>query len=465
MSQHTRTPSGTNTGLIVLIGFAILLALTGGTSQSTAPHLVALRPLSALFLAAALYWWQSGESHHGRPVLYFVLAWTIWTFVQLVPLPSWAWQNLPDRELVAELDQLLGVQGQWRPISWVPTRGWNALAAMIVPLTALLLAMALRARGLVLLNILLCVAILDASMNMLQLISGGQSNLYFYKHHPGAADGIFSNENHSGVFSAIGLLIATRLSLASARPGRSWQKIVYGASVLFFLLAVLIGGSRAALVAGLGALVSAAAMLYSTLNAADMRHSSDRPMPFGSRRISLAIMSVLFFGGLVGSFFWLERSASFDGILSRNTFEDLRWRIAPILWEMIQKNWPLGIGFGAFEEYYHIYEPTELMMPLYINQAHNDWGQSILEGGFVAVAIAVGLASWTFRQLAALWSRERGELQLLIFWVSAFVVVAAASIVDYPLRTPIFQVAAVWLLLVLGQDGGGVSHKERSAVA
>ncbi|MEO0644245.1 MAG: O-antigen ligase family protein, partial [Pseudomonadota bacterium] len=373
----------------------------------------------------------------------------------------WAWQSLPDRALLAELDAVLGLEGTWRPISWVPTRGWNALAGMIVPLTAVTLAIAVRARGTVLLSLLLGVALIDASMNFLQLASSGQDTFYLYKPHPGKTDGLFSNENHSGVFSALGLLVAMRLFLMPKPGKQAWQNIAYGAAYLFLFLAVLVGGSRAALVAGLGALLSTGAALYLTLRTG--RSPVARPvgapssamladMSADRTRWLLVAAGAALFAGLAGSFIWLERSPSFDGILSENTFEDLRWELAPILLEMIQKNWLFGIGFGAFEEYYHIYEPTALLLPLYINQAHNDWGQLILEGGLPAVAMALGLAGWIARKLLVLIKRGQASFPIVVFWLSILAIMAAASLIDYPIRTPIFQVAIVWMLVLLEDD-------------
>lgn len=436
----------------MLAAFTLLVAFCGGTSNPSPLQDVILRPLSALFLMAALYWWRRDESYSGRPALLFLVAWAGWTFLQLVPLPGWVWQSLPDRALIAELDSALGLDGQWRPISWVPTRGWNALAGMVVPFTALALAVILKVRSAVLLSLFLGVALLDATMNFLQLASTGQDTFYLYKPHPGRTDGLFSNENHSGVFSALGLLVAMRLFVMPKPKAQAWQNIAYGAAYLFLFLAVLVGGSRAALVAGLGALLSTGAVLFLTVRAARAPTAPIGRLTGQRGRWALLFAGGALFAALAGLFFWLERSPSFDGILSENTFEDLRWELAPILLEMILTNWLFGIGFGAFEEYYHIYEPTELLLPLFINQAHNDWGQLILEGGLPIVAVSLALAVWIARKLKALMTRGEASLPTLVFWLSVIAILAAASLIDYPIRTPIFQFAFVWLLLVLEQD-------------
>lgn len=463
MTKETPLPHR-NTQLAALAAFALLLAFCGGTSNPSPLQDAVLRPVCALFAMAAVYFWRSGERYSGRAALLFLSGWAGWTFLQLIPLPGWAWQSLPDRDLIVELDKAIGLEGQWRPISWVPTRGWNALAGMVVPFAALALAVVLRVRSAVLLSLLLGIAVLDAVMNFLQLASGGQEAFYLYKPHPGRTDGLFSNENHSGVFSAMGLLIAVRLFVMPKPKDQGWQNIVYTAAYLVLFVAVLVGGSRAALVAGLGALLSTGVVLFLTFRNARPPRMGRAP---GSGSGSGSILGrfagargrwlVLIAGGalfavLAGLFIWLERSPSFDGILSQNTFEDLRWELAPILLEMIETNWLFGIGFGAFEEYYHIYEPTALLLPQFINQAHNDWGQLALEGGLPALGLSLALALWIARRLTVLLRRGEASLPVLVFWMSALAILAAASLIDYPIRTPIFQVAIVWLLLALEQD-------------
>ncbi|MEL6485910.1 MAG: O-antigen ligase family protein [Pseudomonadota bacterium] len=450
---------------LVLGAFALLLAFTGGTSITTQVHHALLRPIAGLLLAAALYWWRAREAYDGRALLIFLGGWMLWTFLQLVPLPGWMWQNLPDRNLIAELGGLLGLQDQWRPISLVPTRGWNALAGLVVPLAALLLAITLRARAIVLLNLIVGIALIDATFNMLQLLSGGQDTFYLYRPHPGQTDGAFSNENHSGVFSALSLLVATRLLLSPKPPQQKWFNIGYGAAYLFLLLAILTGGSRAGIVAGLGAVLSSGAMFALVLRPEKGPAKAPASAPVAARgaiatrlaalgRWPFLLGAALAFTALVSLFFWLGRSPSVDGVLTRNAFEDLRWDLAPVLWEMVQANWLFGIGFGSFEEYYHLYEPTELLLPEYINQAHNDWAQLVLEGGIVAVALLVGLGVWATGKIRGMLAKGESAWPGVIFWLSLAVLIAAASLVDYPLRTAIFQVAIVWLLFVLDGDDG-----------
>ena len=100
---------------------------------------------------------------------------------------------------------------------------------------------------------------------------------------------------------------------------------------------------------------------------------------------------------------------------------------------------------------YHIYEPTALLIPHYVNQAHNDLAQLVIEGGLPATILLLLLMAWILSAVRALIIR-RGTLILGIFWMTVVIVLAAASLVDYPLRTPIFQVLGVWLVVLLAED-------------
>jgi O-antigen ligase len=90
-------------------------------------------------------------------------------------------------------------------------------------------------------------------------------------------------------------------------------------------------------------------------------------------------------------------------------------------------------------------------MSVYINQAHNDWVQLIIEGGVVVALILLSLLVWMARAIVAI-SLSRAARVRGIFWIGVFAIISAASMIDYPLRTPLFQVVAIWFLLALSRD-------------
>ena len=90
-------------------------------------------------------------------------------------------------------------------------------------------------------------------------------------------------------------------------------------------------------------------------------------------------------------------------------------------------------------------------MPSYVNQAHNDWAQFIIEGGFLAGLLLTGLFAWMIKAIGNILFHRTRTVDAT-FWMSIFAIIASASLVDYPLKTPLFQLATVWLLLALSRD-------------
>ena len=439
----------------VVVAFALVLSVTGGTSHWNVIHLAFLRAFSALVLIPAVYYISTRQLllHAHLIIFYAMLA--IWMSIQLVPLPT-AWLGGFESALgdASSKAQVL-TQSTTRSISWVPIRGWNALAALIVPIAALALALALKSTSRLLLVLIIGLGLADSFMGIVQSISGGLDGLYLYRmRNPGSADGLFSNENHSGVFSAIVMLVCTRLIVEnSRRAGTAYINLVCSGVFCLSLLSVLVGGSRAGLATGLFALSVGFGMVLIALQPAATatrfaswlnRIASYRWIP----AFSLAGTALL----LVAVFWLFDRAPGLREYLSRDTFEDLRWSIYPIVAEMTADHWFLGIGFGSFEEVYHLYETSDLLFPRFINQAHNDWLQFPLEGGLPAVTIAAGLLAWIVKSCVTLTTGGRDHVLLFVFWSAVFAILCLASFIDYPLRAPITQVVATWLLVCLGCD-------------
>ena len=113
--------------------FALLVGLTGGASRYDAIQIVPLRALSCLLLVPALYYLTVGQLRKERVLLTLFGVLVLLIAVQLVPLPPFVWQELPGREGIVRLDEALGLQDVWRPLTLAPMRTWNALGGLIVP--------------------------------------------------------------------------------------------------------------------------------------------------------------------------------------------------------------------------------------------------------------------------------------------------------------------------------------------
>ena len=196
--------------------FLGVVAFVGGSSSPEAVQLAVLRPFAALMLIPALYYLNLAQLRDARILLVLLSSLALWMALQLVPLPPAIWQSLPGREAIVALDNAAGLGDMWRPLSFVPTRGWNSLASLVVPGAALLLALATGAKPRDLLILIGGLGVFDALLGLLQTITGRDSVLYLYAiTNRGSPVGIFANENHSAVFSAISLLVIARLGATS----------------------------------------------------------------------------------------------------------------------------------------------------------------------------------------------------------------------------------------------------------
>ncbi|GMN02423.1 O-antigen ligase family protein [Erythrobacter sp. MTPC3] len=448
-------PVGNVQALIWLSLFAALVALLGGSARFDAVQIAALRPLAALFLIPAFYYLSRDSAKDAKVPLLLLAAITVWTAIQLIPLPPALWHALPGRGLLAELDAMHGLEGTWRPIAWVPMRGWNALMALVIPIAAALLVIALRPSGQSVLLIIAAMGCADAALGLLQITAGAGSPLYTYTHTNGGAPvGIFANENHSAVFSAMVLVVIARLGFSPRkRRVNPVYFIALAAAYILVLISLLVSGSRAGLGIGLVGVIATAVLAYLWLAKPKPGISAPKPMALMMQRPRTVMLAGLgAFLALLFALFQFERVPGLIDAMDQSAFEDLRWRILPILQEMMAAYWVFGIGFGSFDAVYMIEEPTELLNSAYLNQAHNDWAQIVIEGGIPAVLIVIALGVWTYLAVRSLYAQNFAALGRCVFWVTIAAMLTVASLFDYPLRTPIIQTIGVWLALVLAFD-------------
>lgn len=443
-------------GWIALALLAFVVAALGGSSRPDAVQIAALRPVAALFLIPAFYYFSRSNLGAMRvPVILFGLLCALMA-LQLVPLPAGVWQSLPGRAAVVALGEASGMQDIWRPISLVPARTMNALASLVVPAAALLLIVALAATRTQMLLTVAALGLVNAIAAILQAVSGGNEALYPYAiTNMGTPVGIFANQNHSAVFGAVSLLtIGYLLAASETRHWHRWQRGGLIAAFMIVMLAALTGGSRAGLLATFLAVLSCGTMFWLAF-AGDRRNRHAMPQILGRPiRPSLLVGGALaLVAAIIALFVMFDRVPALQTLTDAGSFEDLRWRLLPSLQAMIGQYWLTGAGFGSFEEAYHIVEPTALLEQVYVNQAHNDWAQLLIEGGLAAVLLCAVFAGWVIARLIAIGGESRAALVAVLFFVTLAAIILFASLVDYPLRTPIFQFVAMLWIGVLALSG------------
>lgn len=421
----------------VFVVLILLIFLMGGSSRGDVVLLVVLRPVAALFAAYAAATISLSELQRVRVPLAFLGSLALLISLQLVALPPSIWMALPERQLIAELSRQIGMENVWRPLAMSPEGARNALFSLLVPLAVLLNFARLteRQRGLVL-PLFWLLAMLSVLLGALQLVGQNDGPLYFYQWTNGTLPvGFFANRNHQALFVATGIVTGSVVLVMAQRRElpRFVGAIAAMTFVLFppFLLAV---GSRAGLVIGAAMFVPAAFIAWRGF--LQDRYRAAEP----SRKkhmTALAVVGVTAVAGLFAYLLTLSRSLAFSRLTTQSINEDLRARVLPTVIDMVESQFPVGAGFGGFDSSYRQIEPDSLLMPSYLNHAHNDWLEFALEGGALGLVILAAFIVWLALRLASMWRQTSIALQLqAVACAGIALAFAAGSVVDYPLRVP-----------------------------
>jgi hypothetical protein len=432
--------------LLIFLG---IVFLTGGGSRSDISSLAILRFVAACSLAWGI--WRVSRLDLARIWIPLILLAAVAgiAIVQLIPLPPGFWAGLPGRELIARIDGLIGLD-VWRPISLSPARTANTLASLVVPLAALVLFATVRDRNTILLG-LVFFGVLSGLVGVLQLSSDPRSAIYFYKiTNSGSAVGLFANRNHHAVFLACCVLISLYLMRPLSQRLPNWKRWSLAGSVVFMTLAIVANGSRAGLIALFLVILIAAIAAVLERSRFTRRDSSASAVrrylfPAGLAVTGAVIFTLFAFAG---------RSTAISRLLAGGQIEDLREKLLPYLLNMITDFQPFGTGLGAFEYAYKMREPYELLNPSYLNQAHNDWLQFPIEGGVAAITVMVvglGFAAIRLFRLAKLSRGDAPRVDECWLGFGLLLILAIASVVDYPLRVPSIMSVAIIALAMFAQ--------------
>lgn len=437
----------------VLAAFVGLVFLMGGGSRDDIASLVILRPACAFFAAYALTVAAPGDFARVRVPLLLLAALAVWMVVQLIPLPPGVWGGLPGRAVLLEVDRLTGLQGVWRPISLSPSKTMNSLASLVVPVTGLLLyAIQVNDDRRRILGLLVVTAAASALLGLGQFASGGSGPLYLYSvTNQGFPVGLFANRNHNAVFLATifviaGYMLAEHRRLA-ARSDRSVKPLLIAGVCLLVLLNLLIGESRSGLLIGILA-IGLGLALYVAARRAESRDDQHRG-PGLMRYLPVAIVLAAAIGTV---FFLFTQSSSFDRLVSHSAAEEIRVQVFPQIARMAQDNWLVGTGFGSFEYAYRAYEASDWLNTTYLNNAHDDWLQWVIEGGLPAILIFAAFCAWMARTCLGHWrarARNPVRMRIVTMALGVLVLLLAASALDYPLRVPSMMLYAVLMMALV----------------
>jgi O-antigen ligase len=430
--------------------FLVVTFILGGGARADIMSLVFLRPLAAIFLGIGLLNLSRVDIERHKLLFGCLIALGILALVQLIPLPPALWHQLPGHQIVHETDAMLGLGGVWRPISLAPNGTLNALLALMVPAAFLVHVAKLDTAGIRrLLVIAICLGLLSAVIGIAQAVGSSGGGLYFYKiTNQGFAVGLFANRNHQAVMLAcLFPMLAAYASFPTKVAANAKMRLILvllaGVALIPLLL---ITGSRLGVVVGALGILSAR-WVYRTPEAQGVPRRESKRKNYTPLALAIAVLALVALTALLAQVSVFGRFAEASDALT-----DVRFRVWQPIMDAMWVFFPFGSGLGSFAEVYKIYEPAELLRTRYLNHAHNDLLEVLLTGGLAGLAIIlVVTASLARSALRTVRPTEgnKGILPLNRMGVVILVMLALASLVDYPLRTPslacIFILAAVCL--------------------
>lgn len=438
----------------LFIAFLLAIFAMGGGSRADIQSLIILRPMAVVIGFFAMFTLGTARLRRYKWLIILSATPILISAIQLIPLPPELWKSLPGRAIIIEIDTVSGIGDSWRPISMSPVATWNALFAFLVPFATVIFFIHLdKSEKRFVLPVLIGIGLLSGVVGILQLTGSSGGPLYLYRiTNEGAAVGLFSNRNHQAIFlSALFSMIAVQLRIAWIN-GKARDIVYTNIALLLSIILlplILVTGSRAgvaiALLSGLSAM-----FLLQIFSRRRVQWIKDMP---GRKKTVFGVIVVGAFSLMAFIIFRVvfARSTAIDRMLDVNWEGEARAEHWPVVLEAAKTYFPAGSGIGTFDTVYKITEPDSQLGPNYLNHAHNDWLEIIMTWGVSGILFFGALGFWFVVLSTKLWRSHITTRGILLGRLGSVLILllAAASMVDYPLRVPsiacLMMIAAVWL--------------------
>ena len=405
------------------LAYLVAVLLLGGASAAGQGSNLLLQVLGAGLIGWTLFSRDRSATLH-TGLRKFAIAVAVLAAVQFLPLPAALWPSLPGRDAVAGGFRLLGVPVPWFTLSLAP---WYSLASLTWWIPALALFLALREAGAPptrhIVLVIAGVAGLSVALGAVQRVAGS-GYLYLITNY-GTGPGFFANSNHQGSFLLCALAVwggymADKQQSSRVRRSASWSsgpQLVLAAVGLLLLMGVLVSGSLACV-----------ALLFPVMGAFALTLRPDW-------RIPLPVVLLAMVATVAGLALFLLYGPVANDLTAKGTVAGISRQEFLITGSRILKDFaPFGSGLGTFPDLYRWYENPALVGTTFVNHAHDDLLELLIETGVFGLA-ALGLFfGWFVPRAWAVWSGDRKAP----YQLAASVVITAEllhSLVDYPLRT------------------------------
>jgi hypothetical protein len=434
----------------VIYAYFILVFVTGGSSQrhGWTDMVAQLLALPVLFVGL----WRLVDQPASRVRTFGLAAMAVVAllpWLQLLPLPQSWWLWAPARQALAHDLATAGVRDAATTWSLAPAATLRSALSLLPALA--LFAWTLGSDARVQRRLLiLCVALPIASLvlGFLQLGAPQDSLLNPSPEWAPSMGGTFANPNHQGTAMLIGLGVCLAFAVGaigardpeSGKPRNPWPAIIAGATLL---LGLPLTNSRAAVVIGVLMLVAAPFGMA----ASALRRS-------GHARVG--VLSLIAAAGLAA----IGLSAAM-GWMRVDEIEELRGIMRQATLALAALHLPWGSGIGSFIPVFQQALPGSLLLPNYINAAHNDYAQVWLEGGLAGLLVVAACVAAFGLAVAGYLRGHQGERRLTWAALLGIFALLAHAGADYALRTPALMTVAALLAAILVAQGAAAAGDRR----
>lgn len=432
--------------------YLFLCLLLGGSAQGVWGNAL-LQILAVLIIAWAFVFPRGGSLPRPvRALAVLSVVGLLFALVQLLPLPPGVWTSLPGRSIVVEGRQLLGLAPGWSAISLAPN---DTMATLLTLLPPVALFMAIYRTGATnetwLAISLLVVTFAGVLLGLLQVSSGNPmaSPWYLYRFSNfGFATGFFANSNHMASLLLVALPFLVALGAIAARSTKDVRKrysvlALTGGGVGIAVIGIALNGS----LAGLGLLLPV--LIFSLLMVISLSPKL-KLLAVGAGAVALAGFLALALSP-VG-----ERLALAQASTSLSTRQDM----LSTSFEAIREFGPVGSGLGTFAKVYPLFEDPDSIGLTYVNHAHNDYVELVIEMGITGLVLIILFLGWWAISARKMLAAPNASLFARAGAIGSGAVLLHSA-VDYPLRTAaIASVFAMCLAMMLLSRTSARSSKD-----
>jgi O-antigen ligase len=383
-----------------------------------------------------------------RALILLFVASVLIVLLQLVPLPHGLWTALPGRGPIQEGYEAMGLPLPWLPLSMTPYDTLDALFYAL-PFLAVLLGTMLfgRMQPRWTVAALIVGTIAGVGLGALQT-TGGESWKIYSITNTGAV-GFFANRNFLGTLLLMNIPFAVAIMGASGPANRNMGmtfKVVGTAYLLFILIGIILNRSLAAALIAVPVSLASIALL---------------PLKLSWKWYAVGFAMILA-GGIT---FLLAGGALRSEVLGGDAVSiQTRTAIWAQTLRIAADTFPFGTGLGSFREIYAFYEDPALVNHWYVNNAHSDYLELLLETGLPGLLLIIGFFGWWFVQARKVWRASQVNLIARAATIASAAVLAH-SMVDYPLRTAAISSVFAFCLGVMATFGTETSgHPQRRGV-